>query len=383
MRPTSFFQAIFRLTQFALFYFVVSISAAKSQTPNSPKERIAILSIAVKQLTIDSEQAANVVRTELDKINKYDVMDKYDVEYSIQKLGEKMPNTDCYSKMCLLEIGKKIKADKMMTGIVELIGENITVTLKLLDIGTGNVERTQVIEFLDIRPQVNQMIAITTRKMYGEPIDNELFTKLTKKFEFSNTVNTPNQQRLSLNGPRMGFTYFTGAASEILKAKAQFGGFDAQPLMFQFGYQFEVQYLNQGNFQALFEFIPLVTGLDQGKFLPSLSILNGMRDNRSGWEFAFGPIIYLTTQADGYYNNNNEWILGALPTLNPNNYFLEKRFDSRGTPTLETSFVFAIGKSFKSGNLNIPVNLFVIPNKSGLRLGISMGFNSGLNKQQH
>ena len=69
----------------------------------------------------------------------------------------------------------------------------------------------------------------------------------------------------------------------ILQARESGGGFNANPLMFQFGYQFEVQYLNQGSFQALFEFIPMITGLDQGKFLPSISVLNGMRSNISGW----------------------------------------------------------------------------------------------------
>lgn len=358
-----------------LIFFASNIFTMQAQTPNTAKERIAVLSIAVKGLTLDSEQAANVARTELDKLNKYEVMDKYDVEYALQKAGEKIPNADCYSKMCLLEVGKKIKADKMMTGIVELLGEKIVITLKLLDIGTSNVEQTQVLEFLDLRPQVTQMIGFTVKKMYAQTIDQEIFTKLTKKFEFANTVNTPYEERLSLNGPRMGFTYFTGTASQILQAKPQFGGFDAYPLMFQFGYQFEVQYLNQGSFQALFEFIPLITGLDQGKFLPSISVLNGLRNNRNGWEFAFGPIIYLTNKADGYYDKEGVWNVGALPTNNPNKYYLEKRFDSRGTPTIETSFVFAMGKSFKSGNLNIPVNLFVIPNKSGTRVGISMGFN--------
>jgi hypothetical protein len=53
--------------------------------------------------------------------------------------------------------------------------------------------------------------------------------------------------------------------------------------MFMFGYQFEKQYLNEGNLQALFEFIPSVTGVDQGLFLPNILFLHGLRHNRSGW----------------------------------------------------------------------------------------------------
>ena len=53
----------------------------------------------------------------------------------------------------------------------------------------------------------------------------------------------------------------------------------------QFGYQFETQYLNQGRVQGLFEFIPTITGLEQGLILPSMTVLHGLRDNKTGIEF--------------------------------------------------------------------------------------------------
>ena len=34
------------------------------------------------------------------------------------------------------------------------------------------------------------------------------------------------------------------------------------------------------------------------------------------------------------------------------------------------------GKTFKSGKLNIPVNVYVIPSKDGIRMGASFGFNA-------
>ena len=53
-----------------------------------------------------------------------------------------------------------------------------------------------------------------------------------------------------------------------------------------------------------------------------------------------------------------------------------KRLDSRGNLVTVPSFVVAIGKTFKSGKLNIPVNAFFIPNSDGHRFGISVGFNT-------
>jgi hypothetical protein len=49
--------------------------------------------------------------------------------------------------------------------------------------------------------------------------------------------------------------------------------------------------------------------------------------------------------------------------------------DSRGSTQVSTGFLFALGKTFRSGKLNLPVNLFFIPSTTGLRYGISVGWN--------
>ena len=184
--------------------------------------------------------------------------------------------------------------------------------------------------------------------------------------------------KLILNGPRMGATFFTGEQAKRIKAPNSLGGADAIPLMFQFGYQFETSYLNQGGLQALFEFIPIVTGLDQGLIIPSVTVLHGLRSNRSGYEFAFGPSVSLTTVGEGFYMENGDWtLLKDWQLANPDGTApaTVNRFDTRGKPSLTSSFVFAFGKSFKSGRMNIPINVFAIPNKNGTRFGLSLGFN--------
>jgi len=147
--------------------------------------------------------------------------------------------------------------------------------------------------------------------------------------------------------------------------------------MFQFGYQFEKQYLNEGNFQALFEFIPMVTGLDQGLFIPSLTLMNGLRNNKNGWEFAFGPTVSLVSKARGFYApDNGNWTLANDSITVPAGVAVIDRLDSRGEVAYQPGFVFAFGKTFKSGRLNIPVNGYLIPNKDGMRFGLSVGFNA-------
>lgn len=343
----------------------------------SRKPSIAVLNIDTKGFNLEASQMGDIARIEISKLAQYEVMDKYDVRYLIEK--SEMVVDDCYGKICLVEAGKILKVDKMLTGAAEVFQDRIIVTLRVIDVGTSQVEKTKVIEFLNIRDQIQMMIKLTLQHMFELSFEADLMNKLTQPFDYESAVNVTDVDQLSLNGPRMGMTLFTGQNAEIMKQKEAFGGMDVSPLMFQFGYQFEVKYLNQGNFQALFEFIPMVTGLDQGKFIPSFSLLNGLRHNRIGLEFAFGPTMVLTKKAKGYYDENNDWNLESewdSVEEGENPFPIEKRLDSRGEFDVSTGFVFAVGKTFRSGRLNIPINAFFVPNKDGNRFGISVGYNA-------
>lgn len=361
-----------RLTALVLFFWGLS-TAIMAQ---SPREKVGVLHIDTKGFTLDNVQMGQLTRVELDKLGIYEVLDKYDVDYIAEKEQLKLDN--CFGKICLVETGKKLGADKMLTGSVELISEKIIVSLRLIDVGTQSVEKSQVMEFLNLKPQVQLMVGITLRKMLGLTVEDDVLNKLTRVDEYESALNNPEQTRLNLNGPRMGVTVFTGEQARRLKAPSSQGGIDAIPVMFQFGYQFETSYINQGGLQALFEFIPLVTGLDQGQIIPSVTVLHGVRSNKNGFEFAFGPSLSVSTVAEGLYTADDKWMRiedwrEANPEVpDPETYI---RFDKRGEPKVLSTFVFAFGKSFKSGRMNIPVNAFVIPSKTGTRFGLSVGFN--------
>ena len=341
----------------------------------SNKKSISVLNIDAKGVTLDPVQMGNLVRIELKKLDTFEVMDRYDVAYVVEK--NKLNIANCYGKLCLVEIGSTIKSEKMFSGSVEMYGETIIITFRLVDVATATIEKTQVMEFLNLPKEMQNMITITMNQMFGRKNNPELLTRLTKKFNYESLTNNPDEERLNLSGPRMGVTCFTGNTAKILRESKHTGGYDAIPVMFQFGYQFEKQYLNEGNFQALFEFIPVVTGLDQGLVIPGLTVMNGLRSNKNGWEFAFGPTFSLITRESGYYADNvwhreSEW----KDSVNVNPYPIEKRLDSRGDIELNSGFVFAFGKTFKSGKLNIPVNAYIIPHKEGVRFGASFGFNA-------
>ena len=155
------------------------------------------------------------------------------------------------------------------------------------------------------------------------------------------------------------------------------GGFEAYPAMFQFGYQFEKQYLNEGNYQALFEFIPMITGVDQQLVIPSITILNGFRNNKHGWEVAIGPSISVASYKDLALINGKYYTEDELKKAGITTYDLNKTVDSRGQSEFTSALVIALGKTFKSGKMNIPLNIWAsVPSNDGFRLGVSIGYNS-------
>lgn len=356
-----------------LFLLFGTFSFAQDKKSNKPS--VTVLNIDTKGLGLDPVQMGNMVRIELEKLDTFEVMDRYDVSYVVEK--NKLNIGNCYGKICLVEVGSVINSDKMFTGSVELLGETIVATFRLIDVKTATIEKTQVNEYLNLPKEIQSMVKVSVAKTFGKKVEQPLLSYLSKKNNFESSTNNPEETSVNLSGPRSGFTVFTGDAAKLIQRKRSEGGYGSYPVMFQFGYQFEVQYLNEGNYQALFEFVPTITGFNQNVFIPSLTIMNGFRNNKHGWEIAFGPTFGLVNKADGYFDANNDWHLESDYTDSiPNPYKIEKRFDSRGDYELQAGFIVAAGKTFKSGKLNIPVNVYIIPNKDGIRMGASFGFNA-------
>lgn len=352
-----------------LFFITLSIFA------HGQKLKLSVLNVDTHGLDMTPEQMGNLLRIEVEKLDSFEVMDQYDVRYLVKK--NDLIIDDCYGKICLTETGRTIGADKMLSGTVDTYGKTIIVTLRLIDVNNERIERTAVREFLNLPNEIQSMISITLNDLFKLKNEPLLVSRLTKTVQFESEIINPNKNRLNLSGPRLGATYFTGYAAEYLAKEYYEGGYGAMPIMFMFGYQFEVQYVNSGRFQALFEFIPTVTGLDQGIVMPNISILNGLRDNVKGWEFALGPTIGVIKKAKGYYDGQGEWHLSSeWSEPFPNPYPVETQADSRGHAAFNTGFLFAAGRSFQSGKINIPVNAFVIPSNSGIRFGVTFGYNA-------
>jgi hypothetical protein len=144
-------------------------------------------------------------------------------------------------------------------------------------------------------------------------------------------------ERMRLNGPRFGFTVFTSEVADQRRAM------DLEPIMTQFGWQFETRIISLSNGgQALMEWIPLVGGVEQGELNLSLAWLTGYR-LASGVEFGVGPNIS--------YNKDHD----------------------RTT----TSMVVAGGATLPFGEIQIPLNMAVGIANGGPRFTVLMGWIIG------
>ncbi len=347
---------------------------------------IAVLNIDTKDLDLDPVAMGNLVRLELEKTKVYNVMDKYEVAYIVEKEGLDISN--CYGTTCLMDVAKSLKVDKFITGQAESFGDKIIINLRLIDVESSLMEKSDVTEYQNIPEEIKIMVEISVKKLLGLEIDPNLVNLLVN---YEDPI-TSTRTHLKLNGPRMGVAYITGDIAKRLTDPKSQGGFDGYPYLSQFGYQYEIQYLSAGNFQALVEFLVMLNGLEQKFFNPNLVFLNGFRMGRSGWEIAFGPTVSLrkTLIVPGFYDKDgyidgiaDMWYpLEVLDEWNANNdieipvgYEDKEILDSRGDYTIGTGWIWAIGKTFKSGYLNIPVNAYVSPDRDGWYIGLSIGFN--------
>lgn len=130
-------------------------------------------------------------------------------------------------------------------------------------------------------------------------------------------------------GPRVGATFVgPGAYSDLLEFEGK------RNIYSQFGWQFEKRlFTTKTGISGMVEFVPMIGGIDMGKFIPSASALIGIRV-KNGVELGAGPNAAI-------YGYKNE----------------------KGYMTTSTNFgiVIAAGMSLKSDKVYFPINIAFIP----------------------
>ncbi|MBI5206362.1 MAG: PEGA domain-containing protein [Candidatus Firestonebacteria bacterium] len=136
-----------------------------------------------------------------------------------------------------------------------------------------------------------------------------------------------------LSGPRFGFTVINDKLQRNIKKEHDIEIHNK--ILTQFGWQFEKRILLEGkDMMFVTEVVPLIGGVDQNLSIPSITGAIGIR-TKNGTEFALGP------------------------------------YASGGG----TSIAYAGGVTFRYGDMNIPLNIAIVPFTDGTSLNILTGFN--------
>ena len=193
-----------------------------------------------------------------------------------------------------------------------------------------------------------------------EIVINKIAASTNSKFD-KDSSDFAKTKRKSFDGPRVGLTYISpGTSADYIINDGK------KPFITQFGWQFEGRLFTVNNgMSGIVEFVPLIGGVEQGMFLPSASFLIGLRSGgKTPFEFAIGP-----------------------------NFSVAADYKKEKTGTV--GLVIALGTSFKSDNINFPINIAFVPSigtnhdstdpvtmettrthyESGFKLSLLAGFN--------
>jgi hypothetical protein len=142
----------------------------------------------------------------------------------------------------------------------------------------------------------------------------------------------PAPRMVNLSGPRFGVTSLSdGVVKKLLDERS----IVVPPTITQIGWQAEKAfYTHDSGTAVVTEWVGLLGGLEHSMVIPSLTWLVGMR-TANGAEFGVGPNV---------------------------------------TPA-GVGLAFAAGVTIRSGFLNVPVNVAVVPSAAGMRISMLTGFN--------
>lgn len=338
---------------------------------NAQSKTLSIVNFEVENVPKSPEAIISLTFSEVSKLDTFLLKDKYTVQEAAKLANIEI--SSCLGESCLLRLGQKMNVDLVMSGRAIRIEDKLIVSLRLFDIKNESILRTSYSEFAYNHERMDKMLKIAVHDLFRIHIDKNLKNSYDYDKVKQNEMDGPKVKRMNLSGPRFGLSALTNKNAQIIQRNRANGGFEKSPVMTVIGYQNEYQYMHTGLVQAIFQTNVSVAGLDQQMAIPSLSFVNGFRLSNSGWEIGFGPVFRLTQLEDIVFSNRlasdfSDVELDVNPT---------RQIDSRGPVSIQSGWIWAFGKSFKMGQMNVPINVYTIPDRNGWLVGLSMGWAIG------
>ena len=167
---------------------------------------------------------------------------------------------------------------------------------------------------------------------------------------------------LRQNGPRVGVTFLSPGVVDRINDATRDGGEGDRidpsfPVISQFGWQFEFRtFQAEQGLTGVVEVVPLLSGLDRGLLIPTLTVVTGVR-TRSGVELGVGPNLSVTPQE----------------SLRPSDPYAQR--DPIGAD-VRLGLALVAGVNGRLDGVSVPVNAAVVLGEGGARLSLLLGLNT-------
>ena len=141
--------------------------------------------------------------------------------------------------------------------------------------------------------------------------------------------------RRNMGGPRLGATYVLG--NNLLSEEVK--NHEMGRLISEFGWAFEGQVVPEGGGPLfVIQVMPLIAGVEYGRFIPGISLLMGVRFP-AGWQIALGPNVSASGEASA------------------------------------SALEIALAKSFDYGGVSVPLGVSYTNNLNGSRISFMIGYS--------
>jgi len=131
---------------------------------NSNKINIAFLGFNARDIPPSGgDILSDLVRDELVKSGKYNVIDRENTELLLEEIA--FQHTDLTDQTSVASIGNLLGVRKLMTGTIGKLGELSIITLRIINVETSLIERVETEEFIGMMEELRKPVRIAVQKI--------------------------------------------------------------------------------------------------------------------------------------------------------------------------------------------------------------------------
>ena len=147
---------------------------------------------------------SDYLRTQLVNTNRFTIVTRENMEQVLKEQAFQL--SGCTSQECIVQAGQLLGVRKMFTGSIGKLGATYLLSLKIIDVQSGQIERAETEECAECKEDALLVsIRNVTNKIVGVGIVKLLEEKPKEKGRLS-IISTPQGAEIFLDGKEIGFT---------------------------------------------------------------------------------------------------------------------------------------------------------------------------------